>query len=92
MSKSLLMCELSDAIKQIKMHGEFTETMVGKNENLIFHQHFLNMDISLPITYKSFKFSTCIHEIWMQGKVSQNFDLGPSFDFMKCRNLIIKKG
>ena len=45
------------------------------------------MDISLPISYKSFKFSTCIHEIWMQGSVSQNFDLGPSFDFMKCRNL-----
>ena len=27
----------------------------------------------------------------MQGRVSQNFDLGPSFDFMKCRNLNIKK-
>ena len=59
--------------------------MVGKNE-------YLNMDISLLITYKSFKFSTCIHEIWMQGSVSQNFDLGPSFDFTKCRNLNIKKG
>ena len=49
------------------------------------------MDISFPISYKSFKFSTCIHEIWMQGRVSQNVDLGPSFDFMKCRNLNIKK-
>ena len=28
---------------------------------------------------------------WMQGGMSQNFDLGPSFDFMKCRNLNIKK-
>ena len=88
----MLICELSDGIKQIQMHGELTEIMVGKNENLIFYQLFLNMDISLPITYKSFKFSTCIHEIWMQGSMSQNFDLGPSFDFMKCRNLNIKKG
>ena len=87
----MLICELSDGIKQIKMHREFTEIMFGKNENLIFYQHFLNMDISLPVSYKSFKFLTCIHEIWMQGKVSQNFDLGPSFDFMRCRNLNIKK-
>ena len=65
--------------------------MVGKNENLFFYQLFFNMDISLPITYKPFKFSTCIHEIWLQGRVSQNFDLGPSYDFMKCRNLNIKK-
>ena len=85
------MCELSDGIKQTKMHREFTEIMFGTNENLIYYQHFFNMDISLPILYKSFKFSTCIHEIWMQGRVSQNFDLGPSFDFMKCRNLNIKK-
>ena len=83
----MLICELN-----IKMHREFTEIMVGKNIYLIIYQHLFNMDISLPITYKSFKFSTCIHEIWMQGSVSQNFDIGPSFDFMKCRNLNIKKG
>ena len=59
--------------------------------NVIFQQHFLTMDISLPISHKPFKFSACIHEIWMQGRVSQNFDSGPGFDFMKCRNLNIKK-
>ena len=88
----MLICELSDGIKQIKMHGEFAEIMVGKNKFDILPTFFFNMDISLLITYKSFKFSTCIHEIWMQGSVSQNSDLGPSFDFMKCRNLNIQKG
>ena len=65
--------------------------MPRKNGNVIFQQYFFNMDISLAISHKPFKFSACIHEIWMQGSVSQNFDLGPSFDFMKCRNLNIKK-
>ena len=86
----MLVNELSGHINHIKMHFEVTEIMVRKSENVIFHQHFLNIDISLPISYKPFKFSTCIHEIWVQGRVSQNFDLGPSFDFMKCRNLNIK--
>ena len=67
------------------MHFEITEIMVRKSE------HLLNIDISLPISYKPFKFSTCIHEIWLQGSVSQNIDLGPSFDFIKYRNLNIKK-
>ena len=58
--------------------------MVEKNENV-------NMDISLPTAYKQFKFSTCIYEIQMQGRVSQIFDLCPSFDFIKCRKLNIKK-
>ena len=55
--------------------------MVGKNENLNFTNILLNMDITLPISYKSFKFSTCIHEIWVQESMSQNVDLGPIFLF-----------
>ena len=86
----MLVNKLSGHINHIKMHFEITEIMVRKRENVILYQHFLNIDISLPIPYKPFKFSTCIHEIWVQGSVSQNFDLGPSFDFMKCRNLNIK--
>ena len=66
------------------MQFEITEMLVRKSENVIFHKHFLNIDISLPFTHKPLKFSICIHEIWMEGSVSQNFDLGPSFDFMKC--------
>ena len=69
---------------------EITEIMVRKIKNVIFHGHFFNMDISLPIAYKQLKFSTSIYEIQMQGSVSQFFDLGPSFYFIKCRNLNIK--
>ena len=60
--------------------------MVRKNENVIFHEYFFNMDISLPVSHKPFKFSTCIYEIQIKEILSQIFDLGPSFDFMKCRN------
>ena len=59
--------------------------MVGKNKILIFHQHFLNMDISLTFPLKLFKFLACILKIQTEESVSQNFDLGPSFSFMKCR-------
>ena len=52
-----------------------------------FHVHFLNMDISVNFSHRLFKFETCILEIQMERSVSQNFDLGPSFYFMKCRNL-----
>ena len=48
------------------------------------------MDISVAIPFKHSKFETSIHEIKMEGSVSQNFDLGFSFSFMKCRNLLIK--
>ena len=65
--------------------------MVRKTGNLIFHQHFLNIDILLPISHKPFKFSGCFYAIWMQRRVSGNIDLGPSFDFMKRRYLNIKK-
>ena len=62
-----------------------------KNEIPFFHEYILNIDISFPMRYKLFKFSTYIHEIWMQGTLSQNLYLGPTFDFIKCRNLNIKK-
>ena len=48
--------ELSGDINYIKMHREFTEIIVSKNENMIFHEYFLNMDISLTIPYQAFKF------------------------------------
>ena len=58
--------------------------MVGKNENLIFHEYFFNMEISLTIPHKAFRFKTCIHEIQMEGSMFQNSELGPSFYSMKC--------
>ena len=56
--------------------------MVSKREILNFCEHFLNKDISFPITQNPPKILTCIHEIWMEGSVSQNFDIGPRFNFM----------
>ena len=61
--------------------------MAKKNENVFFHKHFLNMDISFNIQYKALRFETCIYGLEMEGSMSQNFDLCPSFCSMKCRNL-----
>ena len=56
------------------------EKMVSKIEIVIFCEHFLNKDISFPITDNSLKCLTCINEMWMEGSVSQNFDIGLRFN------------
>ena len=48
--------DLSEDIKQIKMHCELTDIGLGKNEIVIFHSYFFNMDISANITYNALKF------------------------------------
>ena len=48
MNKTLI-CELSGDIKKIWKYLKFTEVTVRENENLIFHGHFFNMDISANI-------------------------------------------
>ena len=58
------------------------EKMVSKIEIVIFCENFLNKDISFPITDNPPKFLTCINEMWIEGSVSQNFDIGPRFDFI----------
>ena len=62
----MLMYELSGDIIYIQMHCKFPEMIVRKNDNVFFHKHFLNMDISLNIPYNAFKFETYINEIQMQ--------------------------
>ena len=57
----------------------------------IFHVYFLNMDISLIVAPISLKICMCIAEIYMEGMVSQNFDLGLSFCFMQCRRRHFEK-
>ena len=42
------------------------------------------MDISAAIAFRSSKFEMCIHEIRLEGSVSQNFEIGPSFYLRKC--------
>ena len=57
----------------------------------IFHVYFLNMDISLIIASISLKMCMCIAETYMEGSVSQDFDLGISFCFMQCRRRHFEK-
>ena len=61
------------------MYREVTEILVGKNENLIFHEHFFNMDISC--------------QIQREESMSQNVDLGHTggFYLIKCRGLHFQK-
>ena len=37
-----------------------------------------------------FKFYICIENIAVEGTVSQIFDIGPSYFFMKCRKKYLK--
>ena len=54
---------------------------------MFFCVHFLNKDISVNIADRPFKVETCIFDIQMGERVSQNVDVGPQFYVMKCRNL-----
>ena len=58
---------------------------------LIFDVYFLNMDISPNIVFTSLKICMCIAEIYMEGSMSQHFDLGLSFCLMLCRRWNFEK-
>ena len=58
---------------------------------LIFHIYFLNKDTSLTKALIYLKTWIYISEICLEGSVSQNFDLGPSFCFMVCRRRDFEK-
>ena len=58
--------------------------MYHESENPYFSLYFLNIDISLIIALISLKICMCIAETYMEGRMSQNFDLGLSFCFMQC--------
>ena len=62
-----------------------------QSEKSIFRKYFFNIDISLSTKEPDLKFEICIHQIYMQGSVSQIFHLGPSFFFMDSRKLNKKK-
>ena len=50
--------------------------------NLFFHFYFLIQDCSLSIALISFKLYKHIDNIHLEGTLSQNFNIGPSFVFM----------
>ena len=58
--------------------------MSNENENLIFHLHLLNTNISVTNTDKSLKFSRTVLSVGFEGSVFQVLYLGPSFYFMLC--------
>ena len=55
--------------------------MVNKKHFLYFY--FLNKDFSLTIGVNVLRFSTDVRNIHIEGSVSQIFDLGLSFCFIK---------
>ena len=53
------------------------------NKKQFFHFYFLNKGVSPNIQVNILKFSTDVKNILIEGSVSQNFDLGLSFCFIK---------
>ena len=49
---------------------------------IFFHLYFLNIDISVAVHSIKLRFSVCVLKVLLGGIVSQNFDLGLTFDFM----------
>ena len=58
---------------------------------LLFHKYFLNMDISLIMRLICLKIVIHVLRIHLQGKVSQNFDIGLSFNLVAFRKGAFKK-
>ena len=52
----------------------------------IFHEYFFNTDISLIIGFIIMKICIGVAEGCLEGSMSQNFNIGPSFYFMLCRS------
>ena len=61
-----------------------------KLKNCNFQYIFLNLITSVIDGAKFMKFGRHVVKGHSEGTVSQIFDLGPSFYFMKCRTLNVK--
>ena len=59
--------------------------MCPEYENPHFDIYFFNMDISLIIALICLRICMYIPKIYMEGSVSQIFDIGFSFCFIVCR-------
>ena len=78
-------------IKHVKIVCSETKLACSEYENLKFFIYFFNKDISLNISLICLKVSIQGDKGQMEGSVSQNFYLGPSFYFIQSRKLILKK-
>ena len=57
----------------------------------IFDIYFFNMDVSLIIVLICLRIRMYIPKMYMEGRVSQIFDIGFSFFFIECRRWKFKK-
>ena len=64
--------------------------LLTKFENSIFFIYFFNKDISVNIPSIFLIFFIHADEGHLEGSVSQNFDLGPNFDFRQSRKKVLK--
>ena len=53
---------------------------------LIFHIYFLNKHISLNIRITCLKMAIHVSKTHLEGRVSQNVDIGLSLNFIACRS------
>ena len=53
----------------------------------IIHIYFFNMNISLIMNITGMGIAIHVAETRLEGRVSQNFDIGLSFCFILCRRL-----
>ena len=49
---------------------------------VFFHFYFLDQDFFLTIISITLVFGDLVENVHLEGRISQNFDLGPSFHFM----------
>ena len=90
MSLITLFQGLSIDIKHVKITRTKTKLTKNECENLKFFIYFLNKDISLNISSICLKFAMHVDGGHLEGSVSQNFHLGPSFYFMHSRKNVLK--
>ena len=83
--------KLSELMSHVKIRKVVTKWECQEMENWLFKFYFLIWDIFLNICFPIIKFHTLIENIQMEGTVSQIFYLGPSFDFMLSRKIIMQK-
>ena len=76
---------LSGNINHIIINKEIIMFQGQKFEKPLFNIYFLNQDISLNNMFRNMKLLILIDNIQMEGTVSQIFDVGFHFYFMKCR-------
>ena len=80
-----LLYGLSIDIKYVTFPWTDTIQAFDKFENLKLLSYFLNKDISFDISLICLKSSTHVDKGHLEGSMSHNYDLSPSFNSMQSR-------